>query len=53
MKNIFRGTSVRNKKNFMAISEDVVDEEAKVSPVEDLPQPMLLLHPLIHQKLNH
>jgi hypothetical protein len=33
----FPGHKCKEHKKFMAISEDVVDEEAKVSPVEDLP----------------
>jgi hypothetical protein len=49
----FSGHKCKEQKHFMAISEDVADEEAEVSPMEYLPPTMLLLHPLIHQKLNY
>jgi hypothetical protein len=51
MKNIFRGTIVKEK-FFMAMYEDVSEEDGDVSPFEALPKPMILSHPLIHQKLN-
>jgi hypothetical protein len=38
MKNIFWGTSVKNIKLFMAISEDVSDEDVEVSPEEHYPK---------------
>jgi hypothetical protein len=39
MKNIFLSISVSNKSLFMAISEDVAEEEAIISPVEEIPPP--------------
>jgi hypothetical protein len=45
MTNIFQGTSVRNKNIFMAMTEDVFEEEAFVPPVEELPPPVDLTPP--------
>jgi hypothetical protein len=48
----FPGHKCKEQKLFMAISEDVVDEEVEASPVAELPEPTLSLCHLIHQKLN-
>jgi hypothetical protein len=48
----FPGHKCKEQKLFMAISEDVVEEEVVVPPVEELPLPMLLWSPLTHPKLT-
>jgi hypothetical protein len=48
----FPGNKCKEQKKFMAISEDFDDEEVEVSPVEEQPPTMLLLHPLINQNFN-
>jgi hypothetical protein len=49
----FPGHKCKEHNIFMAIYEDVVDEEVEVSPVEELPPTDDPTPPLIHQKLNH
>jgi hypothetical protein len=48
----FSGHKCKEHKLFMAISEDVSDEEVEAPPVAELPEPTDLTLHLIHHKLN-
>jgi hypothetical protein len=49
----FLGHKCKEKNIFMAISEDISEDDGDVSPSEALTPSNDHTHPLIHQKLNH
>jgi hypothetical protein len=49
----FPGHKCKEHKLFMAISEDVSDEDVEVSPEASYPKQIILRLPLILPKLNH
>jgi hypothetical protein len=48
MTNIFGGHKCKEQNIFMAISEDVSEEEVEAPPVAELPEPTDLTPPLSH-----